>query len=88
MRLESVQPARAAGKVVFVKAETAGLRREAVENFLQAEGTRTVSYLGVVLDGFWTHTQLIYPHTNSARQGSPIEFYFSKKKWAPGGELR
>ena len=52
MRLESVQPARAAGKVVFVKAETAGLRREAVENFLQAEGTRTVSYLGVVLDGF------------------------------------
>lgn len=52
LRLESVQPSRAERKVVFTEAETAGVRREAVENFLQAEGTRTISYLGVVLDGF------------------------------------
>lgn len=52
LRLESVQPSRAERKVVFAKAETAGVRREAAENFLQAEGTRTISYLGVVLDGF------------------------------------
>lgn len=53
------------------------------ENFWEGRIT-TTSYF----PGFYTPTQLINPHTNPLRRISPMVFYFSRKKWAPGGWLR
>lgn len=82
---ESVRSSRAKRKVIFAKAETKGMRRRATEGKLLWEGRiTTISYF----PGFYTPTQLINPHTNPLRRISPMVFYFSRKKWAPGGWLR
>lgn len=79
---KSVQPSRADRKMVFAKAETAAMQRELLkEHILQAGGVGTIPHL----DGFRSHTLLISSHGTVPRQPSPTVFYFSMKKWAPGG---